>query len=150
MGKRYDNVTIRNVVDGSVISGHEAVEAYFERERKLVEEHGTGISFQLYRANLAGKTRSELQGPRISELKVSSGLVSGTDTVGQVKQRLLPAILGDVPAGKYVTFVFGGRVMADDKLFYADHYMMLPSFIQVCLSDVTFEEFMGAYMRAPA
>jgi hypothetical protein len=48
-----------------------------------------------------------------------------------------------------VTFAFGGRVMADRMLFYADHPMLLPVWVQVVLSDVPFPEVMAALKRIP-
>ena len=149
MAKRYDNVRITNAVDGSVIEGHDAVEAHFEREHKLAEEHGSSLTFQLYRANLAGATRAEVQGPRLAELRVAGGEVSGTDTVAAVKQ-LLPRLLGEHAAATHITFVIGGRVMRDEALFYADHFILLPCWIQVVLSEVPFADVIAALRQRPA
>ena len=33
--QRYDNVEIKNVADGTIIKGHDAVKGYFERERNV-------------------------------------------------------------------------------------------------------------------
>jgi hypothetical protein len=150
MPKRYDNVRITNVVDGTTIEGHDAVKAHFDREQELVEQHGSTITFQLYRANLTASTRVEMQGERLAELRIAGGQVSGTDTVAAVKQRILPALLGDRAVASHVTFVFGGRVMGDDALFYADHFMLLPSWVQVVLSDVPFPDVIAAMARLPA
>jgi hypothetical protein len=150
MAKRYDNVRITNAVDGTVIEGHDAVEAHFERERKLAEQHGSTLTFQLYRANLAGTTRTDVQGPRLAELRIAGGEVSGTDTVAAVKQRVLPALLGDHGPATHITFVFGGRVMRDEALFYADHFMLLPCWVQVVLSDVPFADVIAAIRQRPA
>ena len=150
MPKRYDNVHITNLADGTTIEGHEAVEAHFKREQDLLERHGETITFQLYRANLAGSTRAEMQGERLAELRIAGGQISGTDTVTAVKQRTLPTLLGDRAVASYVTFVFGGRVMREDALFYADHFMLLPSWVQVVLSEVPFPEVIAALGRLPA
>ncbi len=150
MPKRYDNVRITNIADGTTIEGHEAVEAHFEREQKLTEQHGSTITFQLYRANLAGNTRAEVQGERLAELRIESGQVSGADTVSAVKQRIVPTLIGDGPHAPHATFVFGGRVMQDDALFYADHFMLVPSWVQVVLSDVPFSEVIDMLKRMPA
>jgi hypothetical protein len=149
MPKRYDNVRIISVVDGTTIEGHEAVEEHLEREQKLLEEHGSTITFQLYRANLAGSTRAEVQGKRLAELRIAGGQITGTDTVASVKQQILRELLGDHAAASHVTFVFGGRVMCDDALFYADHFMLLPSWVQVVLSEVPFPEVIAALTRLP-
>jgi hypothetical protein len=150
MAKRYDNVRITNAVDGSVIEGHDAVEAHFERERKLEQEHGATLTFQLYRANLAGATRADVQGPRLAELRLAGGEVSGADTVAAVKQRILQRLLGEHATATHVTFVFGGRVMRDEALFYADHFMLLPCWVQVVLSEVAFPEVIAAITQLPA
>jgi hypothetical protein len=149
VAKRYDNVRITNAVDGSVIEGHDAVEAHFERERKLAEEHGSSLTFQLYRANLAGATRAEVQGPRLAELRIAGGEVSGTDTVAAVKQRMLPRLLGEHAAATHITFVIGGRVMRDEALFYADHFILLPCWVQVVLSEVPFPDVIAAIKQRP-
>ncbi|HEY4059069.1 MAG TPA: hypothetical protein VGM39_20780 [Kofleriaceae bacterium] len=149
MGK-YDKVRIVNAVDGSVIEGHEAVEAYFAKEQKLLDAHGATLNFQLYRANMSGKTRAEIQGPRLAEHKIAGARVSGTDTVAQVKALVLPILCAGQPPATYVAFVVSGREMRDDKLFYADHFLMLPTWIQVLSSEVPFSEFIDALMRAPA
>lgn len=120
-----------------------------ERERKLLEENGMTITFQLYCANLAGSTRAEVQGPRLGELRIAGGEVSGTATVASVKQRILPTLLGGRAVTSHVTFVFAGRVMDDHALFYADHFMLLPSWVQVVLSDVPFPEVVAAILRLP-
>ena len=104
---------------------------------------------QLYRANLTGTTRAEMQGARLAEHPIAGAEVSGTDTVAAVKQRVLPTLLGDRTA-PHVTFVFGGRPMTDERLFYADHFMLLPSWVQVVLSDVPFAELIAAMQRVPA
>lgn len=150
MPKRYDNVTVTNLADGTRIEGHEAVEAHFEREQKLLDEHGSTLTFQLYRTNLAGSTRADVQGERLAELRITGGQISGTDTVAAVKQQILPALLGDRAGASHLTFVFGGRVMHDDALFYADHFMLLPSWVQVVLSEVPFPEVIAALKRLPA
>jgi hypothetical protein len=149
VAKRYDNVRITNAVDGTVIEGHEAVEAHFEREKKLVEEHGSSLTFQLYRANLAATTRTDVQGPRLAELRLQGSEVSGTDTVAAVKRRILPQLLSEHATASHITFVFGGRVMRDEALFYADHFMLLPCWVQVLLSEVPFPDFVAAMQRLP-
>src|SRR5262245_3668278 len=149
MPKRDDTWRIRNVVDGTTIEGEEAVEAHFKLEQELFDQHGATITFQLYRANLAGRTRAEVQGERLGELRIAGGEVSGIDTVAAVKRRVLPGLLGEHAAAAHVTFVFGGRVMIEDGLFYADHFMMLPSWVQVVLSDVPFTEVIAAFARLP-
>jgi hypothetical protein len=148
--QRYDNVRIINAVDGNVIEGHEAVKAHFEREKKLAKEHGATITFQLYRSDFRGTTRAEIQGPRLAELRIDGKMVTGTDTVAAVKQRVLPTLLGKEAPAKHMTFAFGGRVMRDEALFYADHFMLLPCWVQVLLSDVPFSDVMAALQKAPA
>ena len=150
MAGRYDKVKITNAVDGTVIEGHEAVAAHFEREQRLLDEHGSTVTFQLFRANLAGETRAQVQGEQIAELRVEGGEIPDSATVADVKQRLLPALLGDRPTAPHVTFVFARRVMRDDALFFSHHFMLLPSWVQVMLSDVPFADVVGAMKRLPA
>jgi len=76
---RYDNVEIVNVEDGSVIKGHEAVKAYFEKEEKMVREHGSGITFCIYNVNWDCSSINEL-----------SSL--GEVTVASSKQKIAPLL----------------------------------------------------------
>jgi hypothetical protein len=143
--ERFDNVTITSVVDGTTIQGHEAVQAHFEKEQKLLDEHGSTITFQLYRPNLAATTAAELQGERVAEVKVDAAFVTGTDSVIAVKQKL-SHVLGpsrpdlNLADPARVTFYFGGRPMRDQALFFADHFMLVPAWVQVVLHDCGFEE----------
>jgi hypothetical protein len=123
--------------------------AEHERDETLEEQDESTITFQLFRANLAGRTRAEVQGERLAELRIGGDRVSGSDSVAAVKQRILPALLGDRPLASHITFVFGGRAMSDDKLFYADHFVLLPSWVQVVLSEVPFPEVVAAILRLP-
>ncbi len=155
-GKRqYDNIRITNMADGTMIEGHDAVKDYFQKEEQLLNEHGSSITFQVYRINLGAENPTDLQGPRLTEIKVDGGFVSGEDTVAAVKMKIRPlidnAILTDVELEEQsdrkiretdqVTFFFDRHPMQDVNLFYADHFMMLPSWVQVCFHDCKSEEF---------
>jgi hypothetical protein len=145
--KRYDNVKITNIDDGTTIQGHDAVEAYFERERELLEAHGSSITFQVFRANPKAKTLEELQGKQLAEFRIDGCAVSGTDTVGMVKQAVLPSLQGSVKESDRITFFFSRRPMPDDALFYADHFMLLPAWVQIVLHDCEFAELDEAIRR---
>ncbi len=115
-------------------------EDYFENEEKLLDEHGDTLTFQLHRVDLEAKTIAALQGERLAEIRVAAGFASGTDTVATVKAKLLTRLADHGPAatireGEWVTLFFSGRPMQDDKLFYADHFMLLPVWVQVILHD---------------
>ncbi len=122
-------------------------EAWTEKEQKMLDEHGSSLTFQVYRLDPQATTIAELQGEKLGELKVDSSFASKTDTVATVRDEVLalfeersrtgqdpaaPAPLG-IEEGDRVTLFFGGRPMQDDKRFYADHFMMLPVWVQVCL-----------------
>lgn len=136
--------------DDTKIMGHDNVKDYFEREQQMLDEHGMSIVFQLYRLNLRATTLQELQGEKLAEVKVDSGFVSGTETVTAVKRKIRALFegtsrTGNEPGGPpveadRVTFFFGGRPMEDDRLFYADHFVMLPAWVQVCLHRCEREE----------
>jgi len=152
--ERYDNVTITNVADGTTIKGHDAVKEYFRKERELLEVHGPFIIFQVYRMNLEAKTYEELLGKNLMEIKVDGNFVSFTDNVAAVKKRVHTLIserarLGQeagarpdlvIDEADRISFVFAGHAMRDDKLFYADHHMLLPVWVQVFVHRCEFEE----------
>ncbi len=152
--QRYDNVEITNVVDGTTITGHDAVKAYFEREKKLYEAHGSSIIFQVYRINLQADTIEKLQGERLAEIKVDSKFVSGNDTVAAVKGKVRSLLERKtwsrreegaqfdvtIEEADRITLYFDGRPMQDDTAFYADNFIMLPAWVQVLLHRCEFEE----------
>lgn len=85
--QRYDNVQITNAVDGATIKGHEAVKAYLEQEKRLAEENGLTIIFQVYRINLQAEDIKQLQSEKLAEIKVDGSFVSGNDTVAVVIEK---------------------------------------------------------------
>lgn len=153
----YDRVRITNLVDGTTIEGHEAVQAHFEEEQALLDEHGMSITFQVFRIHLAATSIGELQGRMLTALKVPGDFASGTDTVADVKDKLRPLIEQaarshpDAETRRALTwraadrmaFSFSNSRMLDDDLFYADHFMMLPAWVQVLLHECDHEELMA-------
>jgi hypothetical protein len=144
--QRYDNVEI-TFPDGTAIKGHDAVKAHFEREEKLLAEHGDAIIFQVYRINMGAKTLRDLTGDKLAQTKVTGGFVSGTDTVLAVKSKVRPLFDGTAQSGylnigkaDQISLFFDGRLMQDNKLFYADHFMLLPVWVQVYLHACALEE----------
>ncbi len=154
---RYDNVQIKNVADGTTIEGHDAVKAYFEREKALHDTYGSSIIFQVYRIDLQADSLQNLQGEKLVEIKVDGDFVSGNDTVAAVKSKVRPLIEQQAQAEREqgassglriepddrITLIFNGHPMQDDKLFYADHFMMLPAWVQVFLHACEFAEVAG-------
>ena len=152
---RFKNVKIINLVEGGTIEGHDAVEAYFEKEAKLLDQHGSTITFQVYRPNLTATTSAELQGERVAELKVTAAFVAGGDSVAVVKKKVGDTLRPSRPDLNFsdiarITFFFGGRRMQDEKLFFADHFMMVPAWVQVVLHDCEVEEFVAIIERVRA
>jgi hypothetical protein len=152
--RRYDNVQIMNVVDGTTIKGHDAVKAYFEQEKALYEAHGSSIIFQVYRLNMQAHTLEELQGRQLAEIKVDSEFVSGNDTVAAVKGKVRSLLErkawlqreGEaqsdmtIEEADRITLYFSGHPMQDDTAFYADNFVMLPAWVQVLLHRCEFKE----------
>ena len=152
--RRYDNVRIKNIVDGTVIEGHDAVKEHLEREQKMLAEQGASIIFQVYRLNLQAATLAELQGEKLVEIKVDGSFVSVTDTVSMVKDKVrsllkeelemrnngqVPGVLA-VEAADHLTLYLSGRPLQDDTVFYSDNHIMLPVWIQVLLHRCESEE----------
>jgi hypothetical protein len=145
--RRYDNVRITNIVDGTIIEGHDAVKMNIEREQKLLADHGASIIFQVYRLNLQADTLEKLQGKQLAEIKVDGNFVSTTDTVAVVKDRVRSLLkekagMGNngkatvalsIEAADRLTLYFSGLPLQDETAFYADNYIMLPAWIQVLL-----------------
>jgi hypothetical protein len=150
--QRYDNVRIVSMADGSVIQGHDAVEAHFQREQELLDAYGPNIIFHVHRINLQAGAMDELVGEPLAEITVPGDFVAGDDTVAEVKARLRPLLeeqqKESAPAelalgeADQFTLFFNGRPMQDDKLFYAEHFMLLPAWVQVHLHACEFEEVM--------
>ncbi len=150
--QRYDDVKIVSAVDGTVIKGHDAVKAYFEREKQLQEAYGSSIAFQVYRMNLKANTIKELQGEMLAEIKVDGEFVSGNDTVAVVKTKVRSLLEKEDRSSReretqpdinieqedHITLFFNNRPMQDDTLFYADNFIMLPAWVQVSLHSCEF------------
>jgi hypothetical protein len=151
---RYDNVQIKNVADGTTIQGHDAVKAYFEREKEMYETYGSSIIFQVYRVDLQASTIKDLQGQKLAQITVDGGFVSGNDTVAAVKEKVR-ALLEEkaqlqrqteaqfdltIEDTDRMTLYFNGRPMQDDTAFYADNFVLLPAWVQVLLHRCEFEE----------
>lgn len=142
--QRFDNVTIVNAVDGTTIKGHEAVKAYFNREQELHDEYGSVIIFQCFHVNMDAETLNDFS-TQFAEIKVNGDFIGGRDTVAsvstRVKRLMVEKNLNSVE-GKHMTLFFGGRLMQDARLFYADHFMMLPAWVQVCLHTAERKDFL--------
>lgn len=159
--QRYDNVRIVNLADGTSIQGHDAVKKQFEKEKQLHEEHGASIIFQVYRIDVTADSVAAMQGERLAELKVGGDFVAGTDTVASVKAKLRPLLEeasrstlnpGAHPRLRFgdadrITVVFNGRPMRDGKLFYADHFMLLPCWVQVCVHECESDVFLATWLK---
>lgn len=159
--QRYDNVQITNAVDGATIKGHEAVKAYLEQEKRLADENGLTIIFQVYRINLQAEDIKQLQSEKLAEIKVDGSFVSGNDTVAVVieKARSLlkenNELQGDVGSNNRplikdtdnITLYFGGRPMQNSTLFYADNFVMLPAWVQVMIHACEFGELISIVKR---
>ena len=159
--QQYDNVEIVNAVDGTRITGPEAVKAYFERERQLADEYGSSIIFQVYQINLEADSIDEFESERLAEIKVDGSFVSGNDTVASVKKKIRqrlekavrskpdsvvdPSLNFDNP--DHITFFFSGRPMQEDKLFYANHFILLPCWVQIYLHDCDSDVFIAALKK---
>jgi hypothetical protein len=152
--RRYDDVRVTNIVDGTIIEGHDAVKMQLEREREMLAEHGASIIFQVYRLDLQADTLEKLQGKKLAEIKVDSNLVSEDDTVAMVKDKVrsllkekagvrnddrASAVFGIEEADRF-TLYFNGRPLQEDTAFYADNSIMLPAWIQVLLHHCESEE----------
>ncbi len=137
--RRYNGVQIINIVDGTIIEGHDDVKTRFEREQKLLAEYGTSIIFQVYRLDLQANTLKDLLGKKLAEIRVDGNFVSETDTVEVVKDKVrsllkeeAPITMTDTQADR-LTLYFNGYPLQDDKEFYAENYIMLPAWVQILL-----------------
>jgi len=152
--RRYDNVQVVSIADGTTIKGHEAVKAHVEKEQKMYEMHGSFIYFQVYRVNLQATTVEELLDEKILELKVDNKFVTGDDTVATVKEKIRSLLETKLPEQRnketqrniaieeidHITFFFLGRPMQDETAFYADNFISLPAWIKVLIHRCEFEE----------
>lgn len=151
---RYDNVQLTNIVEGTIIEGHDAVKMHLEHEQKILAEHGASIIFQVYRLNLQADKLEELQGEKLTEINVDGSFVSMTDTVAVVKEKvrsLLKEEAGmpinsqapvdlDIEVADCLTLYLSGRPLQDDTAFYEDNYILLPVWMQVLLHRCESEE----------
>src|SRR5512138_608567 len=123
--RRYDNVTVIDM-------------------QSVLQTHGSTVTFQVYRANLRATNLTDLQGPRLVELTIDGAEISGHDTVAAVKERVVPELDGIVQPTENVTFVLDRRPMEDDAPFFADHFIMLPVWIQIVIHEGSYDEVLQA------
>jgi hypothetical protein len=142
--RRYDQVRVINPIDGTVINGHDAVKAHFEKEQNLLNEHGASIIFQVFRINTTAKTLDELQGDKLAEIKLDGNFVSGNDSVSAVKDKLQPVLQqqGNISINEEesITLLLNGRSMQDTSLFYADNFISLPVWVQIFIHQGSFAQ----------
>jgi hypothetical protein len=50
---------------------------------------------------------------------------------------------------EHVTLFLSGRPMQEDRLFYADHFVMLPVWVQLALHDGPLDEVLACIARLP-
>src|SRR5262245_12909814 len=111
--KQYDGVRVINMGDGSMIEGHEAVAAHFEKEQALLDENGATITFQLFRLDLNAASFDDFQSDKLAEFRVEGNWASGDDTVAMVKDRLRPMLGDKATAADRITLYFNHRLMED-------------------------------------
>ncbi len=145
--QRFDNVQITNIVENTIIEGHDAVKMQLEREQKLLTEYGTSIIFQVYRLDLQADTLEKLQGKKLAEIKVDCDFVSEVDTVAVVTDKVRSLLKKKAPIRitdqspvaltiekvDNLTLYFNGHPLQDDTVFYTDNPIMLPAWIQILL-----------------
>ena len=152
--QRFDNVQITNIVENTIIEGHDTVKMQLERDQRLLTEYGTSIIFQVYRLDLQAETLEKLQGRKLAEIKVDSDFVSEVDTVAVVKNKVRSLlkekapmrITDQAPAAltieevDHLTLYFNGHPLQDGTVFYTDNPIMLPAWIQILLHHCKSEE----------
>ena len=91
------------------------------------------LTFQLYRFDA-----ESAQAPKVAEISVPAGFVAGHETVSQVAQKLRErlSVEPSEPGSQLreddeISLFFSGRPMAPERRFYADHFILLPAWIQV-------------------
>eukprot|EP01006_Ploeotia_vitrea_P017660 TRINITY_DN48887_c0_g1_i1.p1 TRINITY_DN48887_c0_g1~~TRINITY_DN48887_c0_g1_i1.p1 ORF type:complete len:160 (+),score=11.70 TRINITY_DN48887_c0_g1_i1:124-603(+) len=150
--KRSDDgdFAVYNIATGELLTG-EAAQQWLEKERLLQEEHGDSLIFHVYRANLTADNRKDLQGPRLLELKVAGGEVSGDETVQQVTDKLRESISAEleVTDDDNILLFLDSKPMRPESLFYADHPLALPCWIQVLLYRCSLEEYAEICSKLP-
>jgi hypothetical protein len=137
------DIRIINIADGSVIKGRDAVQAHFEQERVLTRRHGNNLYFEVFRADPSADSLDGLMGERLAEIKLPGRFVNGTHSVAAVCGKLRPLLMREpairlLPA-EQLTLYFNGRRMDADRLFYAEHFIVLPAWVQVYLHTGDFQ-----------
>lgn len=128
-GTSFPNVTV---------SGNLTCEEFLESEKRLEEKYGHNVICQIYRVKPSFDIKKHSLPPRMTTIPINGDHIAGTDTVKDVKkliQQLLTALKIDVNIPvRNMTCCVNGKVMQEDALFYADHRLMLPCWIQVLIT----------------
>ena len=138
-------ITVTNMSTGEVLSGKQAIERWLDIEKDLEDKYGPNVIFTVFRMNMNAQNVNDFQGPKLAEIKVGQKHMSGKDTVSDVKRLLTPIIGGsgiNFKQGEQFKLFLNGRVMNDNGLFFSDHFLCLPCWIQVAIYDCTWEQYL--------
>lgn len=113
---------------------------------KKTRSNKTAFIFQVYRANLKANSLEEFQGERLIEWSEGPDFISQEDTIALVKDRLQDVLQWNIPDINFnkkenITLILGGRPLKEDSFFYANHFILLPTWIQILIHQCSSSEF---------
>ena len=88
-------------------------------------------SFQIFRLNFSADNLDDFQGEKVDEFTVKGSYASGNDDVSKIKTKLREKL--SLNSQENLTLYFNGRCMKEKGLFYADHFIILPAWVQVLI-----------------
>ena len=100
------------------------------------------LYFQIYRMDMEADNLKDFQGPRLLEIKLAPHHITGEEKVATTKEKLREILIWQskkpendfrLEEDNQITFFFNYCPMRDDRLFYVDHMMLLPVWVQVLL-----------------
>jgi hypothetical protein len=113
-----------------------SVNQWLDQEKQLEQKHGSNIIFEIRRMTVDLETEDVHLGPKIGTVLLAGdgGGLTGTHTVQNVMDKVRKMIEAQellIFKDDHIVFMLNGKVMHPETLFFADHYLLLPCWIQV-------------------
>eukprot|EP01084_Bolivina_argentea_P231832 390853_1 len=82
---KFGNVTVMNIIDGSIIQDKKEVQEWFRKEDQMMKTYGPNIIFQIYKINFNAKSRQTILSEKLQEIEMKASKIRGNHTVKDAK-----------------------------------------------------------------
>lgn len=113
-----------------------SVKQWLKQEKDLEQKYGSNIIFHIHPMTVDLNTEKVQLGPKMGVVLLAGkgGSVTGTHTVQKVMdlvRKMMEAQEIPILRDEQICFMLNGSPMHPDTLFFADHRIQLPCWVQV-------------------